>query len=157
MSGTGGAPSAGRLAGILLYAWASPVSAAGLLLALLARLTGGEVRRVAGVLEASGGAVAFLLARALPGFPVSALTLGHVVLGRSGPLLEATRVHERVHVRQAERWGPLFPLAYGLASLAALARGGNAYRDNPFERAAFEEEARVAAAAAAGAEISSPA
>jgi hypothetical protein len=66
------------------------------------------------------------------------MTLGHVVLGQDLFLLDATRAHERVHVRQAERWGPLFLPAYVIASVAALLRGGNPYRDNAFEREAYE-------------------
>jgi hypothetical protein len=91
-----------------------------------------------GVLEVHGGLVDVLLRRAtlLPG-GASAMTLGHVVLGRDAWLLDCTRAHERVHVRQAERWGPLFLPAYLLASAAIAVRGGNAYLDNPFEREAY--------------------
>ena len=46
---------------------------------------------------------------------------------------------ERVHVRQYERWGPFFLPAYFACSLAALARGRDAYRANPFEKEAFEK------------------
>jgi hypothetical protein len=47
------------------------------------------------------------------------------------------RNHERVHVRQYERWGPLFPPLYLLSSAAALVRGMDPYRDNRFEQEAF--------------------
>jgi hypothetical protein len=67
---------------------------------------------------------------------VAAITFGHVVLGRDGDALEWSRAHERVHVTQYERWGPFFLPAYAAASLWALARGGDFYRDNCFERAA---------------------
>ncbi len=67
------------------------------------------------------------------------MTLGHVVLGLNPSTLEATRAHERVHVRQCERWGPFFLPAYGLASLLAAVRGGDAYRDNRFEREAYDQ------------------
>jgi hypothetical protein len=43
-------------------------------------------------------------------------------------------------VRQAEKWGPLFFPAYGVASLIAIARGRHFYRDNVFEREAYEAE-----------------
>jgi hypothetical protein len=120
---------------ILAYLWALPTTLAGLLLALLAVASGGRARRVQGVVEAHGGLVKLLLERAtlLPG-GAAALTLGHVVLGRSAELLAASRSHERAHVRQAERWGPLFVPAYLVACLAARARGGHWYRDNRFER-----------------------
>ena len=65
------------------------------------------------------------------------MTLGHVVLGADQPSLDRTRDHERVHVRQAERWGPAFIPAYLLASIIAWMRGLDPYLDNPFEREAF--------------------
>ena len=47
--------------------------------------------------------------------------------------------HERVHVRQCERWGPFFVPAYLLAMLATRIMGGNPYWDNPFEAEARRE------------------
>jgi hypothetical protein len=41
-----------------------------------------------------------------------AITLGHVVLATTESALKKTRSHERVHVRQYERWGPFFIPAY---------------------------------------------
>ena len=127
---------------ILLYLWASPTTAVGLLFvpaALVGR--GGGVQLVDGVLELHGGAVRFFLEKCtlLPG-GASAMTLGHVVLGRDRRALDSTRAHERIHVRQVERWGPFFLPAYVIASLVALLRGRDAYRDNVFEREAFERE-----------------
>jgi hypothetical protein len=71
----------------------------------------------------------------------SAMTLGHVVIARDRSLLDRTREHERVHVRQYERWGPLFIPAYLTLSLLMRLRGRRAYEDNPFEREAFGEAA----------------
>ena len=65
------------------------------------------------------------------------MTLGHVVLGTTPTALALTRAHERVHVSQCERWGPLFLPAYAMASLWALLRNADPYRDNRFEREAF--------------------
>ncbi|HEU4363967.1 MAG TPA: hypothetical protein VFT13_00735 [Candidatus Krumholzibacteria bacterium] len=119
------------------YLWALPVTLFGLGLAGCALLSGGRVRRVSGVLEAHGGAAAVLLRRFVPlRGGASAMTLGHVVLGRDAGALERTRVHERAHVRQCERWGVLFIPAYALASALAAARGRHYYRDNCFEREA---------------------
>ncbi len=73
---------------------------------------------------------------------MAAITLGHVVLGRDNATLASTRAHERVHVRQCERWGPCFLPAYVIGSLLALARGGHFYRDNPFEQEAFAADRR---------------
>ena len=123
------------------YAWALPTTAVGLPflpLALLSR--NGGARVVDGVLELHGGAVAFFLRRCtLLRGGASAMTLGHIVLGRDEHLLQVTRDHERVHVRQCERWGPLFIPAYLLASLLVLLRGGRPYEDNPFEREAYRK------------------
>ena len=122
------------------YIWALPTTALGLLFVAPALLSGGGVQRVDGVLEVYGGAAALFLRRAtlLKG-GASAMTLGHVVLGRDRLALERTRRHERVHVRQCERWGPLFLPAYLAASAVMWLRGRNPYRDNPFEREAFAQ------------------
>lgn len=114
-----------RLAG---YCWALPCSATGLLLAAGLLLAGGEARRVAGVLE-----VGLRPGRGPWRLPFEAITLGHVILGRDLATLAALRAHELVHVRQYERWGLFFFVAYPAASLVQLLRGRRAYRDNPFE------------------------
>ena len=120
------------------YVWAAPTSALGLL-ALPFALAGGRVRLIDGVLELSGPVVGFLLRLAPIRGGAAAMTLGHVVLGRDDECLCTTRAHERVHVRQCERWGPLFVPAYLAASAWAVLRGGDPYRDNRFEREAFGE------------------
>lgn len=123
---------------LLVYLWTLPTSAVGLALAALALASGGRAGVVSGVLEMHGGLAAWLLRHAtlLPG-GAAAITLGHVVLGVDAAALDRTRAHERVHVRQAERWGPLFIPAYLLASAWCWLRGRDIYRDNPFEREAF--------------------
>lgn len=119
------------------YLWALPVTLLGLLFVPIAGVRG-EVRRVGGVLELHGPAVAWILRHLIPvRGGAAALTLGHVVLGRSAAALDRTRAHERVHVRQVERWGLFFFPAYLAGSLYALLRGGDPYRDNPFEQEAF--------------------
>lgn len=123
------------------YLWAAPVSLAALPAAFLGAATGGRMRLHRGVLEAGGGFLRPILSLAVPGFAISAITLGHVVLGAGGDELVRTRAHERVHVRQYERWGVLFPALYLLASLLALARGGSVYAGNAFERQAVRESA----------------
>jgi hypothetical protein len=113
----------------LVYLWAGPTTLLGLLMAAASWATGGRLARVSGVLEVWGGvSLPFLvLANA------NAMTLGHVVLGRSPALLARTRAHERAHVRQVERWGPLFIPAYLAASVWARLRGDHHYFDNWFE------------------------
>jgi hypothetical protein len=125
------------------YLWALPVTVAGLLLAAIALLSGGRARRVAGVIEAHGGAATLILRHLVPlRGGAAAMTLGHVVLGRDPGCLERTRAHERAHVRQCERWGVLFIPAYAIASLAAAVRGNHYYRGNVFEREAVAAAAR---------------
>jgi hypothetical protein len=70
------------------------------------------------------------------------MTLGHTILGRDRESLEVSREHEHVHVRQYERWGPLFIPAYLGSSAWMWLRGRDAYRDNPFEVEAFADDAR---------------
>ena len=123
----------------LLYLWVLPTTLVGLLFAPLALVSGGGMQIVDGVLEVHGGLVAAFLRYCTPlRGGASAMTLGHVVIGRSKDLLDFTRAHERVHVRQAERWGPFFIPAYLLASLVALVRGQHPYMDNVFEREAYD-------------------
>lgn len=128
----------------LAYLWALPTTAIGLLFVPAAIVSGGGMRIVEGVLEIHGGLVAAFLRHCTPlRGGASAMTLGHVVIGRSRDLLDFTRAHERVHVRQAERWGPLFIPAYFLLSLLVFLKGGRAYEDNPFEREAYALDERA--------------
>jgi hypothetical protein len=126
---------------VLVVLWALPTTLLGLLLAGVALATGGHAALVDGVLEARGGWIRRALRRVAFARGGGAMTLGHVVLGTSRSALAATRAHERVHVAQCERWGPFFLPAYALASLWALACGAHGYRDNRFEREAFEKTA----------------
>jgi hypothetical protein len=118
------------------YVWAAPSTAIGLVLSVLA-LRKERVAVLDGVIEAHGPLLRCILTRLgpRPG-GIAAMTLGHVVLGCDRQALQETRSHERVHVRQYERWGPFFLPAYAAASLWALARGRHAYFDNWFEREA---------------------
>jgi hypothetical protein len=123
-----------RLVRPLLYLWAFPATAVGLFLALAAVLTGGRARIVRGVLEVHGGFARRLLRRG----GGAAMTLGHVILGRDQACLDHSRGHERVHVRQFERWGPLLLPLYALAGWSARRRGLDAHLDNQFEQEAYE-------------------
>ena len=122
---------------ILAYLWASPWTLFGLCGGLFALLTGGGVQFVRGVLEFHGGLPAWILSRAPLVGGASAITFGHTVLARTREDLADTRDHGRIHVRQYERWGLFFIPAYLACSLWFLLRGGNPYRDNPFEREAY--------------------
>jgi hypothetical protein len=129
-----------RLLVILLILWALPWTLFGLGNGLLGLATGGRVQRRGRVLEFWGGWVAVYL-RVFPLVSgASAVTFGHTVLGRDESCLEASRPHERVHVRQYERWGPFFVPAYLLSWAYLWLARKNPYYDNPFEREAFREE-----------------
>ncbi|MCC9654486.1 hypothetical protein [Rhodopirellula halodulae] len=114
------------------YFWTAPNTLIGLTIGLL---LGGRIQWVSGVAEIHGRWIARAL-RSMP-VPAAAMTLGHVVLGCSLSDLDRTRRHERVHVRQYERWGPFFLPAYLLASLFLKFSGRDAYRGNPFEVEAY--------------------
>lgn len=109
----------------------------GLLIGVLAVATGGRMQFRAGNVEFHGRLIGRLLTRRRRNVHFSAMTLGHVVIGRSAEALDVARRHELVHVRQYERWGPFFIPAYLLCSAMIWLRGGDAYRDNPFEREAY--------------------
>ena len=81
-----------------------------------------------------------LFLRCLPfvaGSPVA--TFGHVMLGRSKRHLDACRPHQLVHVKQYERWGPLFVPTYLTWWFVLRCYGRHPYYDNPFERQAYDQ------------------
>jgi hypothetical protein len=98
-------------------------------------LAGARFQFVDGVVEIYGPRVTRVL-RLIPIGPI-ALTLGHVVFGVDRVALDTTRRHERVHVRQYERWGLFFLPAYLLESLWLYGRGRDGYRENHFEVEAY--------------------
>lgn len=122
---------------VAAYAWAAPYTAIGLALGLVVILFGGTGHARQGALEFGGGKLGQRLARLPAPFAFSAITIGHVVLGLDHRILAAVRTHEQVHVRQYERWGPLFVPAYLLSSLVQLVLGRRPYLDNRFEREAY--------------------
>jgi len=117
----------------LALLWAFPATAIGLLLGLGTLCSGGRVRRVQRTLEFRGGLGAWVLRHAPIVGGASAITLGHVILGRTQDDLDRCRSHEGVHVRQYEIWGPFFLPAYLLCSLVLFLGRRNYYFDNPFE------------------------
>jgi hypothetical protein len=62
-----------------------------------------------------------------------AITFGHVILAVTAEDLERSREHERAHVRQYERWGVAFFIAYPASSAWQVLRRRDAYWDNRFE------------------------
>ena len=119
------------------YVWAAPNTLLGLALALPMLALGGRWRRVDGVLECHGGLVGRGLAASPWTSRFGAMTLGHVIVGADAMQMALLRRHEHVHVRQYERWGPLFLPAYAASSLWQGLRGRRPYLDNHFERQAY--------------------
>jgi hypothetical protein len=115
---------------LLRYAWAAPTSLVGLAAGLLTICSGGRVQRRRGALEFHGGFSHWFAER----FGFSAMTLGHVIIGRDPWCLDCCRDHEQAHVRQVEAWGAAFIPAYLLASVIAWYQGRDYYWDNWFER-----------------------
>jgi hypothetical protein len=116
------------------YLWAAPASLVGALVALAAWCAGAQVTTLRGVVEVAGGRLGALAART----PFVAITLGHVVLACDDASLARCRAHERVHVRQYERFGIAFFALYAASSAWQWLRGRDPYRDNAFEREARE-------------------
>ena len=124
---------------LLRLIWAGPYSLLGLAVGGIGLLSGGRVRYCEGALEFYGGLTSWFVRQLPPGKRTVGFTLGHVILGQTASGLDGAREHERVHVRQFERWGPAMGPAYLLASAWVWAIGKDAYRDNPFEIEAYEE------------------
>ncbi len=129
-----------RLARIARYAWASPCTLVGLLLAAPAFLFGARARVVDGVIEVANPLFEGPNDRKV--WPFRAITFGNVVIAGSVADLDLLRVHEHAHVRQYEQWGLFFLAAYPAASLWQLLRGGRPYVDNWFEVQARDKAAR---------------
>lgn len=123
------------LRSLAVYLWAGPNTCLGLACGLL---LSGQFRWIDGVVEIHGRRIAAVLNRMV--IPAMAITLGHCVLAQNQASLDITRVHERVHVRQYQWWGPFFIPAYLLCSLVLKLQGRDPYRDNPFEVQAYREE-----------------
>ena len=120
----------------LQIAWASPNTLIGLMFVSLAIATRGRARVRNGAIEVYGGGVTWFLKKALY-IEAAAMTLGHVILGQDEEQLERCAGHERVHVKQTQKWGPLFLPLYGFASFLAWRRGDDPYRGNVFEVEAY--------------------
>lgn len=117
--------------------WASPNTALGLLMGGIGMCFGAKIQVAGRAIEFHSGGVKWLLQQLPAKGQILAMTVGHVVLGQTDAALDLSRAHETVHVRQYERWGPLFLPAYALASVYAWAKGRNPYRDNIFEVEAY--------------------
>jgi cobalamin biosynthesis protein CobD/CbiB len=122
---------------LLSRLWCLPLTAVGYGLRLFTPRC--EVLQRQGVTLIYGASTARLLDVA--GY--AAMAVGEVVFARNRPDVRAHLAHELRHVRQARKWGLLFPLLYLASSLGCVLTGRNAYRDNAFERAARRAESRA--------------
>jgi hypothetical protein len=118
---------------LLVRLWALPCTLIGLMAAVLPLAQGGRARWRAGALEVTYREhLAECSARAHR-LPFRAMVFGHVILAVCNEELARLGPHERVHVAQYERWGPIFLLAYPASSFWQWLRGKDPYLDNGFE------------------------
>lgn len=123
---------------IIRALWAGPYTILGLLLGCAGMCFGGRARIRGRAIEFYDGGTKWLVQRLPHGQFTLALTLGHTILGQTDASLDISRKHETVHVRQYERWGPFLLPAYFLSSCYMWLVGRRFYRDNPFEREAYD-------------------
>lgn len=121
----------------LVVLWACPYSWLGVFIGCIGLVSGGKTRFRDGALEFYGGGTKWFVRRLPPGKQTAGFTLGHVILGQTSDGLIRVGKHERVHVRQFERWGLLMGPAYLLSSCYVWLRGKDPYLDNPFEVEAY--------------------
>lgn len=120
--------------------WASPYTMLGLFVGCTGLLFGGRARIRGRAIEFYDGGVKWMVHRLPHGQFTLAFTLGHTVFGQTDASLDISRKHEAVHVAQYELWGPFMLPAYVLASFYAWIAGRRFYRDNPFEREAYDAD-----------------
>jgi hypothetical protein len=113
--------------------WAAPCSLLGLGLSIVPLLLGGTARVSAGALEVTYRRSLAACGKLATGLPFRGIVFGHVILAVTQEELVQIGPHERVHVEQYERWGPLFFVAYGLSGLWQLVHGRSPYWHNHFE------------------------
>jgi hypothetical protein len=118
----------------LRYAWAFPLTMFGVVPAILVWTFRGRAQVCDGALEVHGPLANAILR--LPMFQFAAVTIGHIIIARDARCCESTRAHEHTHVKQSERWGPLFPFAYCANGVWQMLNGRRFYWDNAFEVAA---------------------
>ena len=118
---------------LILIIWTLPNTLLGLVVGFVGLLTGGKAQVREGCIEFYGG----IVERWLEKLNVFGMTLGHTILGQTANGLRIVRKHEQAHVRQYERWGPLFLPAYLGCSAWLWLKGKDHYRLNPFEVEAY--------------------
>jgi hypothetical protein len=124
------------------FVWASPYTILGLVIGGIGLCTGGHARIRGRTVEFYGGATKWFVRRLPHGASTRGFTLGHAILGQTAEGLDLARPHELVHVRQFERWGLFMGPAYVLSSIVLWIAGRDWYRDNPFEREAYNQKSQ---------------
>ena len=122
-----------RAVSLLQRLWAAPCSAIGLVLAAVPLAFGGSASYADGAVEVTYRDRLQGCGRFARRLPFRGIVFGHVILAVTREELQVIGAHERVHVAQYERWGPLFFLAYGASGLWQLLHGRKPYWDNAFE------------------------
>jgi hypothetical protein len=113
--------------------WALPCTAVGLLFGALALLAGGRARWSNGALEITYRERLLACGPRARALPFRGIVFGHVILAVTREELAAIGPHERVHVAQYERWGPLFFVAYAASGLWQWVNRRDPYWHNHFE------------------------
>ncbi|QDU08733.1 hypothetical protein [Gimesia aquarii] len=129
-----------RIVFITRVFWASPNTILGLIIGGVGMCFGGRARICGRAIEFYDGGTKWFVQRLPHGQFTLALTLGHTILGQTDASLDISRKHETVHILQYERWGPFLLPAYFLSSLYMWLIGRRFYRDNPFEREAYDAD-----------------
>lgn len=106
------------------FVWCLPLTLAGLVAGLWFRATDWKFRN---------GIFVIGVPRLHSNYVGMALGCCVLLTPRATPV---TILHESRHVFDCLILGPIMPLAYGLASAVAVIMGGDAYRDNWFEKRA---------------------
>jgi hypothetical protein len=122
------------------WLWPIPWTLLGLAIGIVGCISGGRIGWYNGTIVCWGPRLNRLLQCVPISGGASAITLGHTILARSESDMVRTHDHELVHVRQYQRWGILFVPAYFIASLWLWYSGQDCYRENPFEKEAFQED-----------------
>jgi hypothetical protein len=120
--------------------WALPCSIIGLACAGVLLAAGGKAKWSQGALEVTWRQCNAHCGRFARALRYRGFVAGHIILMVTEEDLARFGAHERVHVAQYERWGPLFLPAYGASSLWQLIRGRRPYWDNHFEIEARERD-----------------
>ncbi|MFN7291828.1 MAG: hypothetical protein ACK5T6_14660 [Pirellula sp.] len=122
------------------YLWVAPWTILGLLVGLICKPHGVEFAKQRGTLGIFGPGVASLLRKVPIAGGAKAMTLGHCILAVDRESWRETFSHEWIHVKQYQWFGPLFVPAYFIESAWQWVRGRDPYRDNRFEKQAYQWE-----------------